>query len=61
VPLGTRKMSVSTPNRRPLKEGFHSILLTAKRVKSLFKRAGDDFLMESSFFTRSSLFARLRD
>jgi len=52
-------MSVSTPNRRPL--GFHSILLTAKRVKSLFKRAGDDFLMESSFFTRSSLFARLRD
>ncbi|WP_300601882.1 hypothetical protein, partial [uncultured Rikenella sp.] len=34
---------------------FISILLTAKRVKSLFKRAGD------GFFAHHSFFARLRD
>ena len=40
---------------------FISILLTAKRVKSPFRRAGDGFLHEIVFFAHSSFFARLRD
>ena len=38
---------------------FISILLAAKRAKSLFKRAGDGFLRGIVFFARCSLFARL--
>ena len=39
---------------------FISILLTAKRAKSLFRRAGDGFFVcRSSFFAHSSLSARL--
>ena len=57
VPLGTRKMARSTSKRRPL--GFHLDFAVAKRVKSLFRRAGDGFRGEIGFFARSSLSARL--
>ncbi len=51
VPLGTRKMGMPTPNRRPL--GFHFDFAIAKRAKSPFRRAGDGFYARgSSFFAR---------
>ncbi|WP_304471408.1 hypothetical protein, partial [uncultured Rikenella sp.] len=58
VPLGTRKLDVSTSKRRPL--GFHLDFAPAKRVKSLFRRAGDEFLREVHFFARLTRFIYIR-
>ncbi len=51
VPLGTRKLGVSTPKRRPRQ--FLPDWPSANRQNMPFKRAGDEV------FGRSSLFARL--
>ena len=58
VPLGTRKMGMPTPNRRPL--GFHFDFAIAKRAKSPFRRAGDGALREVEFFARLARFIYIR-
>ena len=52
--------SAFAPPRAVARWDFISILLTAKRVKFLFKRAGDGFFVQGQvFFARRSLSARL--
>ncbi|WP_297623519.1 hypothetical protein, partial [uncultured Rikenella sp.] len=51
-------MGVSTPKRRPL--GFHLDFANAKRVKSLFKRAGDGFLRGIELFRAPAQFIYIR-
>ena len=57
VPLGTRKMGVSTPKRR--RRQFLPDWLSANRQNMPITRAGDGVLRGIVFFARCSLFARL--
>ncbi len=62
VPLGTRKLGVSTPNRRPRQ--FCLSWPSANRQNMPFKRAGDGFWGEIEFSARlrdSSIFGYRRN